>query len=53
MNPRDAQCETEARGDLTPYFTAFDAGLGREVGSESCAGRRLVLVFHYPGPPPW
>jgi len=33
-------------GDRVPYFRAFAASSGREVSSRSCAGCRLVLVFH-------
>jgi len=33
-------------GERTPYFRALAAGSGREVSPRTCAGRRLVLIFH-------
>lgn len=33
-------------GERAPYFRALAAGSGREVSLRTCAGRRLVLVFH-------
>ena len=33
-------------GERAPYFKALAAGSGREVSLRTCAGRRLVLVFH-------
>ena len=33
-------------GERAPYFRALVAGSGREVSLRTCAGRRLVLVFH-------
>ncbi len=58
MSPKGNRCSRSERrgasvplqrlgvGDRAPYFRAFAAGAGREVSSESCARRRLVLVFH-------
>ena len=33
-------------GERAPYFRALAAGSGREVSLRTCAGRRLVLIFH-------
>jgi plasmid stability protein len=33
-------------GERAPYFKALAADSGREVSLRTCAGRRLVLVFH-------
>lgn len=33
-------------GERAPYFKALAAGSGREVSLRTCAGRRLVLIFH-------
>ena len=33
-------------GERAPYFRALAAGSGREVSPRTCAGRRLVLIFH-------
>lgn len=33
-------------GERAPYFRALAAGSGREVSLWTCAGRRLVLIFH-------
>ena len=33
-------------GERAPYFRALAAGSGREVNLSTCAGRRLVLIFH-------
>ena len=33
-------------GERAPYFNALAADSGREVSLGTCAGRRLVLVFH-------
>ena len=33
-------------GARAPYFRALAAGSGREVSPRTCAGRRLVLIFH-------
>ncbi len=33
-------------GERAPYFRALAAGSGREVSLSTCAGRRLVLIFH-------
>lgn len=33
-------------GERAPYFRALVAGSGREVSPRTCAGRRLVLIFH-------
>ena len=35
-------------GERAPYIGALAAGSGREVSLGTCAGRRLVLVFHAP-----
>ena len=35
-------------GERAPYIGALMAGLGREVSLGTCAGRRLVLIFHAP-----
>ena len=32
--------------ERAPYFRALAAGSGREVSPRTCAGRRLVLIFH-------
>ena len=32
--------------EQAPYFRALTAGSGREVSLRTCAGRRLVLIFH-------
>lgn len=33
-------------GERAPYFRAVAAGSGQEVSLRTCAGRRLVLIFH-------
>ncbi len=33
-------------GERAPYIGALAAGSGREVSLRTCAGRRLVLIFH-------
>ena len=33
-------------GERAPYFRALAAGSGREVSLRTCAGWRLVLIFH-------
>lgn len=33
-------------GGRAPYFRALAAGSGREVSLRTCAGRRVVLIFH-------
>ena len=33
-------------GERAPYFRALASGSGQEVSLRTCAGRRLVLIFH-------
>ncbi|MGB3680964.1 MAG: hypothetical protein WA990_00615 [Rubrobacteraceae bacterium] len=33
-------------GSKAPEFSSLAAGSGREIGLQSCAGRKLVLIFH-------